>query len=192
MPDSKTESGLTDRPRVVLDANVLYGLPLRDTLLTLASEPFALLQPTWSNEILAEVQRNLVARGRLSASQAARAVAVMQKAFPEAAIVAGQPLIDRMPNHPKDRHVLAVAVVIEADRLVTYNLRDFAAAGQLGIAAVHPDDFLCELHNRAADIVCAAVAAQMQRLTAPAMTWPRMLVAMERARLSKFAARLRR
>jgi hypothetical protein len=39
MPDSKTESGLTDRPRVVLDANVLYGLPLRDTLLTLASEP---------------------------------------------------------------------------------------------------------------------------------------------------------
>ena len=49
-----------------------------------------------------------------------------------------------MENHPKDRHVLAAAVVYKADYLVTFNLRDFpaSAADQFHIDVVGPSTFL--------------------------------------------------
>jgi hypothetical protein len=43
---------------VVLDACVLYPLPLRDTLLRVAQQ--TLYTPRWSGRILEEVARNLV------------------------------------------------------------------------------------------------------------------------------------
>jgi hypothetical protein len=49
--------------RAVLDADVLYPLPLRDTLLSAAHE--GCFQPVWSAEILDETIRNLLADGRI-------------------------------------------------------------------------------------------------------------------------------
>jgi len=42
----------------VLDASVLYPLPLRDTLLRVAESE--LFIPYWSEQILSEVTRNLI------------------------------------------------------------------------------------------------------------------------------------
>jgi hypothetical protein len=52
-----------------------------------------------------------------------------------------------MVNDPKDRHVLAAAVMIDAEYIVTANLRDFPAYAlePYAIDALHPDDFLCDL-----------------------------------------------
>jgi hypothetical protein len=54
----------------VLDASVLYPLPLRDTLLRVAETE--LYDSYWSERILDEVIRNLVADGRATEEQARR------------------------------------------------------------------------------------------------------------------------
>ena len=88
----------------VLDASVLYPLPLRDTLLRVAETE--LYNPYWSERILDEVLRNLVADGRASEDQARRLTQAMATAFDGAAVP--QLAIDRleaaMTNDPKDRH----------------------------------------------------------------------------------------
>ena len=49
-----------------------------------------------------------------------------------------------MTNDPKDRHVLAAAVVGRADVIVTFNLSDFppAACQPYGVDVQDPDTFL--------------------------------------------------
>ncbi|WP_394844240.1 PIN domain-containing protein [Pendulispora brunnea] len=86
--------------RVVLDANVLFPSTLRDTLLRAAEA--GVYQLYWSATILEEMRRNLVSTGRVAEEKAQRLVTVMCEAFPEAMVVGHEPLIDRMPNDPKD------------------------------------------------------------------------------------------
>jgi predicted nucleic acid-binding protein len=128
--------------RVVLDANVLFPFTLRDTLLR-AAEAGA-YQLHWSDAILAEVRRNLVRTGMATDEQAARLVAVMNAAFPEALVAGHESLIASMPNGPKDRHVAAAAVKAGAQVIVTSNLKDFRALPD-GIKAQSPDEFLCNI-----------------------------------------------
>jgi hypothetical protein len=61
--------------KVVLDANVLYPFSLRDTLLRLAERE--LYDLVWSQRILGEVSRNLIAHGHANAAGAARLEAAM-------------------------------------------------------------------------------------------------------------------
>jgi predicted nucleic acid-binding protein len=126
----------------VLDANVLYPLPLRDTLLRIAETE--LYDPYWSERILDEVVRNLVHDGRTTGEQAGRLSAAMRAAFdgaavPEHAIARLEPA---MPNHPNDRHVLAAAVASDAQAIVTLNLKHFVpeACEPFAIEPMHPDD----------------------------------------------------
>jgi hypothetical protein len=67
---------------VVVDANVLYPLTLRDTVLHAAAAGFYQLR--WSADILEEMERNLVLKGGIPAEKAARLRATMERAFPEA------------------------------------------------------------------------------------------------------------
>jgi len=83
--------------KVVLDADVLYPFSLRDTLLRAAAE--GLYQLYWSEQILDQVRRNLVGNGIVSDEQAARLLAAMRKAFPEATITGHDGLIPAMKNH---------------------------------------------------------------------------------------------
>jgi hypothetical protein len=53
---------------VILDASVLYPLPLRDTLLRIAET--GLYDPCWSERILDEVGRNLIAKRGATNTQA--------------------------------------------------------------------------------------------------------------------------
>lgn len=69
---------------VVLDANVLFPLTLRDTVLRAAAA--GLYQLRWSAEILDEMERNLVTKGRIPKDKAARLRSTMQKYFPEAEV----------------------------------------------------------------------------------------------------------
>ncbi len=66
------------------------------------------------------------------------------KAFPQSFIDAPLNLIESMTNDPKDRHVLAAAVLAGADYLVTYNLKDFPVRSyeDYNLSVLHPDDFL--------------------------------------------------
>lgn len=114
---------------VVLDACVLYPLPLRDTLLRCAEQD--LYEVRWSRRILDEVVRNLVEDDRATPEQAAKLINAMQHAFEDAEIPAPAivSLESRMTNDSADRHVLAAAVASnDAKTIVTSNPRHFPAA----------------------------------------------------------------
>jgi excisionase family DNA binding protein len=82
-------------------------------------------QAHWSEEILAEATRNLIATGRMNDEQSAHLMAAIRNAFPEALVRSHEALIASMPNDEKDRHVAAVAVKCGAQTIVTCNLKDF-------------------------------------------------------------------
>lgn len=113
-------------PECVLDACVLYPVVVRDLLLTLAT--FDAFEPRWTDQIIGEMSRNVLADhpGIDPARFAECVVGAMRNAFPDAWVSGHELLIDGMDNHPDDRHVAAAAVHVGAVAVVTYNVRDFA------------------------------------------------------------------
>lgn len=150
--------------RVVLDACVLYPMHLRDVLLQAAAE--GLYQVYWSNEILDEATRNLVANLHVEATNAKRLVATMAEAFPEAGVTDYEHLVSAMRTDPKDRHVVAAAVKAGAQVIVTENIRDFASMPD-GIEAQRADDFLCNLFDLSPDRMLLALEKICARRTRP-------------------------
>lgn len=129
----------------VLDACVLIPYPLFDVLLRCADK--GMYRPLWSEEILDETRRNLIKHLSLDPERAAKRVATMRRAFPDAAVAGYEGLVPAMTNHLKDRHVLAAAVRANAGLIVTANLRDFTPEHlePYGVTAIHPDEFLLDL-----------------------------------------------
>jgi len=151
----------------VLDACVLFPFTLRDTLLRAAADD--LLQVRWSGEILDEMERSLVVAGTMPAAKAARLRTLMEEHFPEARIEGFGPLIRKMRNHPKDRHVVAAAVKCKAQIIVTSNLEHFGAV-PAGIEAVSPDTFLAGFFKVDPDGVVDLLRRQAADLDRPPMT----------------------
>ena len=143
----------------VLDACVLYPMYLRDTLLRAAEA--GLYEAHWSEDILGELRRNLVA-DILSDEQAQRLIGAMQAAFPEAHVADYTALVPAMRNQEKDRHVVAAAVRIGAQVIVTDNLRDFPpeTLAPFGIAALSADAFLARLFVIDAEVMVALLGEQ--------------------------------
>lgn len=154
----------------VLDANVLIPAALRDTLLRAAGA--GLYEARWTEDILAEVERNLAATWHWTDAQIQRFRTALAEHFPQARISGHAAIIDTMPNDPKDRHVLAAAVVAQAQIIVTLNLRDFpeAALLPLGVAAESPDTFLTRLFRERHAEMLDLLAQQAQALRQPPMT----------------------
>jgi hypothetical protein len=142
-----------DRFTVVLDACTLFPMLVRDVLLTLASHDF--FNPKWSARIRDEWMRNLSERlgerafPANAVMQVQRIAAAMDSAFPDAAIEFECPEAAILePVHVKDRHVVAAAMMVQADAIVTFNIADFAGAHlkeSLQIEVIHPDDFVMDL-----------------------------------------------
>ena len=115
---------MTGAPLVVLDACVLANFSLCDTLLRLA-EPPRLYEPKWSEEIVRETTHTLESKLGWPSSLTAYFEVELRAHFSEAWISGYEPLIPRMTNDEKDRHVLAAAVHGQAPIIVTLNLRHF-------------------------------------------------------------------
>lgn len=152
--------------QVVLDACILFRAPLRDTLLRAAET--RLYQVYWSEMILEEVRRNLVATGKSNHQQAQRLFNAMRAAFPDATVQEFESLITDMTNDEKDRHVLAAAVKAKAKVIVTSNLTDFPdrTLAPWKIKARSPDQFLIYLFNQNPEVMTQIIieqAAQMRR-----------------------------
>ena len=93
---------------VLLDTCALFGPLLRDVLLEAAWDE--MYRPHWSNGILAELERNLRRRGwddrRINHLGEA-----LRNAFPEAMVDVPLGIEQVLTCDPKDRHVLAAAIV---------------------------------------------------------------------------------
>jgi predicted nucleic acid-binding protein len=144
---------------VVLDACVLFPNVLRDTLLTLAERE--LFRPLWSDVILDEVRRNVLAKRNVDPAAFDRTLALMNAAFDDALVEDWQPIVIglELPD-PDDRHVLAAAIAGGAQTIVTFNLVDFPTK-QLQphhVDAVHPDSFLLDQLDLSPAVVLNALA----------------------------------
>jgi predicted nucleic acid-binding protein len=152
---------------VVLDACVLYPASLRDTLLRAAER--GLYMPHWSGEILEEMRRNLIgeAKGKMTPDQWEHLKGAMTLAFPDAVVNGYESLVASMTNEPKDRHVVAAAVRVHAEVIVTANLRDFpeVALAPHGIEPKSPDEFLCDLTSISSTVMATILREQLSDIT---------------------------
>lgn len=165
---------------VVLDANVLIPLSICDTLLGAANE--GLIQIYWTEFILEETRRNLVKAMGLSEEKAARRIAAMKEFFPEAMVTGHDRLIPEMRNDPKDRHVLAAAVHVGAQTIVTSNLSDFRKEHlPPSIQAQDPDTFLQHLLDQDRGAMLEVLRAQAEALKNPPMSLTKLLDGMARS-----------
>ena len=116
-------------------------MPLCDTLLRAAEAE--IYRVHFSQEILDGATRNLIKKRRMTEAQAARFQGNIKSTFPEAMVEVPIELVEAMTNHLGDRHVVAAAIVAQAEIIVTDNLKDFpkAALEPYGIEAQHPDDY---------------------------------------------------
>ncbi len=110
----------------MLDANVLIPGSLRDTLLR--ADEAGLYEAYWSAETLQEVERNLIPLLQHSPNPAERAkhlISTLNNEFPAARVDDYDRYLDRLTNHPDDRHVLAAAIAARTAVIVTFNTRHF-------------------------------------------------------------------
>jgi predicted nucleic acid-binding protein len=154
-------------PVAVIDANALFPMMLRDTLLRAAAA--GCFRVHWSSGILDEVMRNLVDSHRMDATKVKALRTQMEAAFPDAGVEGWEEHVSEMRNHPKDRHVAAAAAAIGADIIVTSNVRDFADL-PTGIVAMLPDQFLLQLLNDTPDELLSALKAQAAPLRRPPLS----------------------
>jgi predicted nucleic acid-binding protein len=159
----------------ILDANVLFPSSLRDILLRTAA--YNLYRVNFTDEILEEACRNLVNKGKMREPKAASLKDAIKRAFPSACVYDYASLIPSMTNHEKDRHVLAAAVKVGAQVIVTKNLKDFPIQSlePFDIEAQSPDDFLRHLHSFDSDVVARNLVEQAADLRNPSKTVPELL-----------------
>lgn len=127
-----------------LDANVLYPVSLRNLLMRLTLN--GLFQARWSADVHEEWIRAVRQdRPDIPIARLQQLRAAMDREARDALVVGYKPLIEgiRLPD-PNDRHVLAAAIVGNADVIVRRNLRDFPdeALEPYGIEAQHPDEII--------------------------------------------------
>ncbi|MBX3216621.1 MAG: PIN domain-containing protein [Labilithrix sp.] len=135
---------------VLYDACVLYPAPLRDLLIRLANT--GIVRARWSEAILDECFRNIQEqRPDLKPEALQRTRELMKKAVANCMVTGFESLIEgiTLPD-PDDRHVLAAAIRVGAQAIVTFNLRDFPkeTLSQYEVEAQPPDDFVLDT-NRA-------------------------------------------
>ncbi len=129
----------------LLDTNVIYPIISRDLLFWFAY--YDLYTPKWSNNIFDE-WRDVMIRKGVSESDAINRTNKANLAFPDACVKNYESLIEnlKLPDE-KDRHVLAAAIKINANIIVTNNLKDFPASylDSFGLKAKSLDDFFTDI-----------------------------------------------
>lgn len=155
--------------KAVLDAYVLFPAAPRDTLLRAGRA--GLYRVQFSDDILEEVRRNHVEKG-MPVDKAQRLVDTMRQSFPYATVTEYQSLIPAMTNHEKDRHVLAAAVISEAQVIVTQNIKDFPPESltPYKIEAQTIDRFLVNLFYLNPEMMVQTIIRQAKALRNPART----------------------
>lgn len=152
----------------VLDADVLIRMPDCDLLLEVAETGLYAIR--WSPQILAEVRKNLPkANPRITPERVDRRMATMESQFPEALVSNGDAMLASVPGrvHPKDRHVVATALVARANVIVTWDVGHFAERELelLGVLVQPTDEFLLHQFGLNGPAVLAAVGEIVGHMT---------------------------
>lgn len=162
---------MSDDDFYVLDACVLYPVIVRDLLLTAAA--LAMFTPIWSDQIIDEMRRNILAdRPDVEPQSIDRMIAAMSGTFPDANTTGYEHLIETLDNDPKDRHVSAAAVHRQATGIVTYNVRDFRGfvLPSEGIQILTPPELVQRWLEDDIELTRRVVTAMAKRKVRPPVT----------------------
>lgn len=129
----------------VLDTNVIFPIEIRDLLFWFAF--YDLFIPKWSKHIFDEWD-DVMRRKGVSEVEITKRIDKANQAFPNALVENYEPLIPclTLPDE-KDRHVLAAAIKVNANLIVTNNIKDFPKAylSNFSLSAKKADDFLTDI-----------------------------------------------
>jgi hypothetical protein len=178
---------------VVYDASVLHPSTLRDLLIRLAQS--GLVQARWTDQILDETFKSVAERyPDIPPQRLSRTRELMCSAVRGCLVTGYERLIPgiNLPD-PDDRHVVAAAIKVSAQVIVTDNIRDFPA-GELSswdIEAKTPDDFILDQIYLDEPAVHVAIHAIADAWRNPPGTADDVLDRLERSGLVESVARLR-
>lgn len=129
----------------VLDTNVIYPVEIRDLLFWFAH--YELFTPKWSKHIFDEWE-DVMKRKGINKEELKKRSNTANLAFPDALVMNYESLISglNLPDE-KDCHVLAAAIKINANVIVTNNLKDFPQhyLATFGLVAKSADDFIADI-----------------------------------------------
>lgn len=181
------------RFKVVLDACVLYPAPIRDILLSLASE--GLFKAKWSDIIQEEWLRNLLKnRTDLKKVQLNKTIKAMNLAFPDANVDGFEDLIPSIKIPDKnDRHVVACAIRCNADLIVTFNVKDFPKKelSKYDLEIQKPDELISNLFDINPMLACKAFNKMLKRLKNPKKIKDEVLATLENCGLKESIKKLK-
>lgn len=178
---------------VVLDANVLFPVRVRDVLLTFAHE--GLFRARFTDEILDEWTRNLITLKPDLEASVRRQEALIRENFDECFVQGYKPLISGLELPDKDdRHILAAAIRCSAQVIVTENLKDFPdeILEEHGLEALGADNMLVNTFELYPSEALRALRSIRRRYGNPPMNPSEFLMDLTRNGLPKFAAAVRR
>ncbi len=146
-----------------------------------------LFRAKWSADIHAEWIRNVIkVRPDLKREQLERTRMLMDAHVRDCLVTGYESLIETVSLPDKDdRHVLAAAIVSKADKIVTFNLKDFPSSSlkPYNIAVEHPDIFISDLLSRSPLKICHAVSRHRASLKHPTKSINEYLSTLEQQRL---------
>jgi predicted nucleic acid-binding protein len=178
---------------VIYDACVLYPAPLRDFLIRLAAN--GVVRARWSATIIDEViQAIRRRRPDLDPGKLDRTAERMACAVRDCLVTGFEPLIASLTlPDAHDRHVLAAAIVAQAQAIVTANLKDFPAEAlaPFQIEARHPDDFVLDQLDLAPARVVQVVVELAAALRNPPATVDEVIERLARNGLAQSMAKIR-
>ena len=179
---------------VIFDSCVLFPARLRSLLMYLGTTE--LFWGRWTNDIHEEwMQAFLEKYPDKTRADAVRTRDKMDEHALDALVTGYEGLSNSLvlPD-PKDRRVLAAAIVGRADAVVTFNLNDFPdeLLRPYDIEAIHPDDFLVCQFDLSPPLFLAAVRLHRASLRTPPKSPSQYLLELEKNQLPKTTALLRR
>lgn len=180
-------------PIVLLDACVLFPAPLRDFLMNLALLDVFLAR--WTNEIHAEwIPNVLEMRPDLTETQLNRTKDLMNRNIRDCLVENYEHLIEtvNLPDE-NDRHILAAAIKVKAEYILTFNLKDFPKSilQNYGIEAISPDNLLSELFETEKENICLAFERQLKSLKNPPKTADELFEILEKQHLLETVKKLK-
>jgi len=179
---------------VVYDANVLYPNTPRDLLIRIAQLPH-IVQAKWTDEILDEMLRALRKNlPDISEEKADRLRERMNAAVRDCLVLGYEPLIEVLDLPDRDdRHVLAAAIKVNAQLIVTWNRKHFPQdkMAPWGVRAKSPDDFVRDTMGIDSQAVWACVQQIVDSRTRRPVTVEDVLGELERDGLVASVAAMR-
>lgn len=174
-----------NRYTALIDANVLVGALTRNLLLSLAEA--GLFRARWSEDILQETEKALVGILKKAGEQdpgtrSKRHCDEIRKAFPESSVMGYDDIVPslNLPD-PKDRHVLAAAIVARAAVIVTENIKDFPKTDleKYEISASSCDSFIADVIDLNQTVSFSAIRRMRERFKRPDLDPEALIVRME-------------